>query len=198
MVRNISKANWTAFESSLPIFSSKPINSTSALETEAARLIDNVVHAFNIACPLKKAYPGKPCRWWNRNLSNLLRKKNLAARESRKYLGLPRGSRAYLKKVALGKLFRKHMLLAKESTWRDYISELKSPKDISSLLRSLQTKKSYTMPLLQAGDRSSNGYQENLDILRQSHFRDSVTISILIMAQIHTGTPLYPQISTHS
>ena len=141
MVRNLANVNWAKFEESLNVLNQDKITTTIDLEREATKLIKNVQYAFNEACPLRKAYPGKPCKWWCRDLSNILRKKNIAAKVMRKYQGTQKGVRANLRKLGLGKLFRKKMQERKEETWANFISGLKSPKNISNLLRSLKEPK---------------------------------------------------------
>ena len=174
--QNILKTDWGVFQSKLTPLNQDTITSTAQLESQATQLVDNVVKAFNEACPPKKAFPGRPCRWWNNNLSNLLRKKNLAARETRKYVGTIRGRRALLRKRALGKLFRKHLMLEKDKGWKQFTSNITSPKCISSLLRSMKSGPRENMPYLRDADgRVSKTHLQNLDILRESHFKNSLT-----------------------
>ena len=171
MVRNFLSTNWETFAGSLPILNLGEINCTLDLEREATKLLNNVKSAFEWACPLRKAFPRKQCKWWSRDLSNVLRKKNLTARQARRYLGTSRGTRANLRKLGLGKLFRKLALERKNQSWVDFISNLKSPRNISALLRSLREKKLSAMPLLCSGESNE---KENLEIIRRTHFRESV------------------------
>ena len=52
---------------------------------------------------------------------------------------------------------------------------LNLPRNISSLLRSLKEKKSSSTPLLKHGNKIAKNHSDNLDILREVHFRDSTT-----------------------
>ena len=91
MVRNIANTNWNTFRESLPPLPDQVLQSQVDLEKCAVNLIENVKWAFNLACPLKKTFPGKPRAWWNSDLTNLLRKKNLATKEMRRYKGTQKG-----------------------------------------------------------------------------------------------------------
>ena len=174
-VRNVANTDWDVFLENLSEIKHEPIRTTAKLEECASVLVDNIGRAFDLACPPKKAYPGRPCNWWNQNLSNLLRKKNLASKEMRKYKGTQKGIRAYIRKCSLGRLFNKHVKIEKEKGWQKFITGVKSPKNISALMRSFKNDKRERMPLLRNknNQRASNEL-ENLEILRESHFNGSL------------------------
>ena len=174
LVQNIARTNWSIFKSALPLLDNAVIRSTSDLEARAALISNNITSAFNRACPPKPPYPGKVCKWWTSELSNLLRNKNLAARRARKYKGKPIGFRALKAKRQLGSLFQKIMRIEKDKSWESFTSNLTGYKNISSLLKSMKSDKSYTIPLLRGPDnKMANNTNENLDILRNSHYRNS-------------------------
>ena len=171
--QNLALTDWNIFKSSLPKLTLNRIANTHQLEERASHLIEIIKDAFNRACPPKRAFPGKPCKWWSRQLSNLLRNKNIAAKEARKYCGTFRGIRARKKKVALGKLLNKHIRLAKKESWEKFISDTTSPKTISSLYKHSKNGKTMDMPLLKKDSSWAKNHLDNLKILRESHFSKS-------------------------
>ena len=174
--QNIASTDWKTFTDRLPILPKERITTTSQLEERAGRLINNVREAFDLACPPKKALPMRPCRWWNHTLSILLRKKNLAAREARKYAGSMKGALARSKKIGLGRLFNKYLKKAKADSWQDFISNLKGSKSVAAVFKSVKTKESMIMPMLRKDANSwAATSEENLEILRSSHFKNSTT-----------------------
>ena len=196
-VRNIATTNWSTFKANLPTLQKRKINNTRTLEIVSRELVQNISHAFNIACPLKRAFPGTPCKWWNSNLSTLLRKKNLAAKEMRRYKGSQRGIRAYKRKKGLGKLFGKIMKEEKAKSWQAFTSNLNTPKSISSLLKSLKEKKQYDMPLLRRNDGTyAQSHKDNLEILREAHFLGSTTTFLHNKGSNHTRPDLTPELDS--
>ena len=107
-MQNIANTNWPLFKSSLAPIIDSEINSTEALNSRASSFTNNIIAAFNVACPPKTAFPNRPCKWWNKNLSNILRRKNLAAWQAKKFHGRDKGRRATLAKKALAKTFPKN------------------------------------------------------------------------------------------
>ena len=193
LVRNIALTNWQTFSVSLPSLDFTPITSTGDLERQAKILIDNISLAFDAACPLKRAYPGKPCKWWNKGLSNLLRKKNLAAKEMRRYKGTQRGIRAYKKKKALGKLFFKISQREKESAWHNFISNMNSPRNISSLLKSMSERKPLNIPFLtDKNGQVARTHEENLEALRSAHFEGSTVSYNINQGDSHNSNRTLP------
>ena len=173
-LQNIANTDWALFQASLPQLSTEAITSTAQLNTRANQLIRYIKEAFTIACPPKRALPCRPCKWWNKTLSTLLRKKNLAAREARKYSGTVRGTQARSKKVGLGRLFNKYLKKAKSESWQEFVTNLEGYKNVSSILKSIKTKNSFDIPLLMRQDSTwAKNTDENLNILRQSHFSNS-------------------------
>ena len=175
-MQNVANTNWSTFLSNLGTLPDADITTTVDLEARASLLLNHVKHAFDIACPPKKALPMRPCKWWNPSLGTLLRKKNLAAREARRYSGTMRGANAISKKISLGRLYNKHLKIAKRDSWQTFVSNLEGPGRVSSLFKSINNSESREMPLLRRGDSSwaKNGL-ENLSILRESHFSNSTT-----------------------
>ena len=174
--QNVANTDWNRFLSSLPEINPTDIISTSHLEERARLLINNIRKAFDIACPHKKALPVKPCRWWNENLAVLLRKKNIAAKEARRYDGRMRGVIARNKKIALGRLFNKALKLAKKESWQRFISNVKDVRNVASMFKSIGVRDQAAMPLLKKPDGEwARNAEENLEILRTSHFNNSTT-----------------------
>ena len=103
-------------------------------------------------------------------------KKNLAAREARRYEGRIRGIIARNKKIALGRLFNKALKKAKYESWQSFVSNMESTRGVASLLKSLGKKEPNQMPLLRKDENSwASNARENLEILRNSHFTNSYT-----------------------
>ena len=172
--QNIARTDWNVFTSTLKSLEDTEIINTKQLEHRAEILVNNIKEAYDQACPPKKAYPGKPCKWWSQTLSTLLRKKNLAAREARRYAGTLRGVRARQKKVALGRLFNKHAKISKREAWQSFVTNLDSPKTISGLYKSMTNKKNFDLPMLKGTQGNwATSHAENLAILRESHFNNS-------------------------
>ena len=175
--QNIANTNWSLFREALANLPEGHIGSTAELENRSRILISNVKAAFDIACPPRKALPMKPCKWWNPTLSTLLRKKNLAAREARKYSGRLRGINAMSKKIALGRLYNKYLKIAKREGWEKFVSNLSNHRQISSLFKSMKSNESPEMPLLRKNSDSwANCTLDNLKILRENHFKNSTTV----------------------
>ena len=171
--QNIARTCWKTFHESLPKLGDFNVSNTEQLEARAVKVIDNIIMAFNIACPPKRSYPGTPCKWWNKNLSHILRKKNLAARKARKFMGTPKGRRWLEIKRALGKLFQKTMRAQKSESWKTFINDLSGYKNISTLLKNMKASSSKDMPLLTYMNETAHNVSENLDLLRRVHFQQS-------------------------
>ena len=174
-VQNVAKTDWTCFRENLPPLDLLPIESPCELNKRAATLVGNIRTAFDIACPPKRPYPGRPCKWWTASLSNLLRKKNLAARQARTFIGTRRGLRAHKIKKALAKLFQNTLRKEKSESWKKFTATLTGYKNISTLFKNLKHSKSSDVPLLQMGDIIAKNAPENLEILRKAHFNNSTT-----------------------
>ena len=176
-IQNTATADWVKFRSSLPTLPPFMVSSTSELESRALLLINNMKKAFDIACPKKRAYPGRPCKWWNKALTNLLRNKNLAARQIRKWRGTPRGMRAVSAKKTLGRLFQKRLRTERENSWKSFTNNLKGYKNISALFKGLKQNNTTAMPFLRRRDSTyANSSVDNLNILRETHFVGSSSI----------------------
>ena len=106
-------------------------------------------------------------------MSNLLRKKNLAARQARKYVGTQRGLRALATKKALGKLFQKTLRQEKSNSWIEFTSNLEGYRNISTLFKNLKHDTSFSVPLLKHNNRIARSPDENLEILRLTHYKNS-------------------------
>ena len=173
-VQNIAKTDWSKFADALSVPTEGEIKSTKELNDRASNLISAVQHAFNVACPPVKAYPGKPCKWWTPELTNLLRNKKLAARQAKRHAGTQRGIRAALAKRGLNKLFQKTLRKCKTESWKAFTTNLSGYRNISSLFRSLKHKPDNNIPLLTKPDgNSTSSIEENLKILRSTHFNNS-------------------------
>ena len=131
---------WDVFLESLPQLPPYQVLSRADLNSRALQFTDYLKLAFDKACPPKKVFPGKICRWWTPSLTNLLRKKNLAAREQRRYFGTMKGVRAKLRKIGLGKLFKKVLKSAKRESWQTFTTGLTDTSTISKLFKSLKAK----------------------------------------------------------
>ena len=172
--QNLSKTDWQKFERSLPHLTEFEVKTTVDFNRRAGDLISNIQIAFNKACPQKKAYPGTPCKWWTPTLSNLLRKKKIQAGIARRHRGTQRGYRALIAKRSLGSLFQKTVRKEKAESWKLFTSNISSSKNIASLFKTLKHKNNFNLPLLTRQDGTmSLGQEDNLTILRQSHFSNS-------------------------
>ena len=175
-VQNIERTDWNAFRSNLLPLEETSITCTRQLNERACQITNNIKSAFNIACPPKPPFPGRPCKWWTRSLSNLLRKKNIAAKRARKHHGTAIGTRAMCIKKALARLFQKTMRTAKQKNWEDFVSNLESTRSISSLFKHFKHRSSPNIPLLSHMGMTAKNKAENLEILRRSHFENSTAI----------------------
>ena len=173
-VQNIARTDWNIFINALPPMGDFHANNTAELSLRADLMLKNIQYAFNVACPPKRAFPGKPCKWWTRELTVLLRKKNLAARNARRWAGTNRGVRANMAKKALFKLFQKTLRIAKSESWKNFTSNLEGYRNISSLFKSLKNNQSNNIPFLYKPDGTpAVSLRENLQTLRVAHFGNS-------------------------
>ena len=174
MVQNVASTDWNLFRDVLPPLEVSEILTTSQLELRAGTFVNNIKEAYNRACPPKRAFPTRPCKWWNDELGGLLRKKNIAAKEARRYEGRLRGVIARNKKIALGRLFNKALKKAKSESWQKFVSNLEGARNVASVFKSMGRRESVCMPLLKKDHNSwAKSAEENLEILRKSHFKNS-------------------------
>ena len=172
--QNIKNADWTKFVDNLKELPPYNVTSKAQLNERAERVISNIQMAFNSACPPKRSFPGKPCKWWTPALTNLLRKKKLAARLAKRLRGTQRGYRAYLAKKSLGRLFQKRLRSEKSESWKQFTSSLSGYRNIASLFKSLKNVEVKNIPLLKSEEGiSMTTRRENLSLLRKTHFRNS-------------------------
>ena len=133
LIQNIARTDWGKFQTNLADLPKRQILSERDLSERADLLVTNIRTVYDIACPPIKAYPGRPCKWWSKDLTNILRNKKLQARIARKYKGTQRGLRANIAKRSLGKLFQKQVRNAKTESWKKFTSNLEGYRNISSL-----------------------------------------------------------------
>ena len=177
-VRNLEKSDWSIFTSSLKPLSEEDICNTSQLNTRATDFTNNIIEAFNKACPLKPAFPSRPCKWWTKSLSNLIRKKNIASKLARRHFGTLRGHRAQLAKKGLARLFQNKMRESKKEHWQKFISSVNAPRTIAALFKQFKHASLPEMPLLSSGDYIAKNKAENLELLRRTHFKKSTPIYV--------------------
>ena len=176
MMQNIDRTDWNLFLEELEDIQPHVMNTTQSLDSRARSLINNITSAFNKACPPMRAYPGRPCKWWTKALTNLLRNKRLASRRAKRHAGTPMGIRAKQAKRELNKLFQKTLRNAKSESWKSFTSSLDSHKSISSVFKALKRENSQEMPLLTSPDgQAASSPYDNLCTLRRTHFANSTT-----------------------
>ena len=177
--QNIATCDWTLFVEQLPHIDVDNLNikTTCQLNDLANTVTKNITSSFNIACKPKPAFPGKPNRWWSKDLTILIRKKNIAAKEILRFQGTNRGIRALKKKKGLSALIQKRIRLAKTESWQNFISSQNTPRNIASLFKKMKLNEQYAdMPLLRdQNDQIAKNLTESLRILQRSHFIGSAS-----------------------
>ena len=173
--QNIAKTDWKFFQSNLPTIpeSKLSLSTTRDIESLATFITEGIVSSFAKACPPRKAYPGKPNNWWTKDMSVLLRKKNIAAKEVLRFKGTNRGTRAHKKKLGLSKILQNKTRNAKAESWENFVSSQDSPKNIAGLFKKLvkNNDQNVGIPLLKKRNgTTARSVAENLEILRQNHF----------------------------
>ena len=197
LVQNIARTDWQLFSASLPPRYSYEICNTNDLERLALDFSGRVSSAFNIACPPIKPFPGRTCKWWTQELTNILRNKNIAARKARKYRGTPIGMCATKAKKALGKLFQNKLRQEKTASWKNFTTNLSGYKNISTLFKAMKHENSEPMPLFKKQNQTiATSLDQNLEILREAHFRNSVcSFNVNTGGDRISNTGLSPELS---
>ena len=131
--QNIASADWDAFSEELKDITvpQNGFKTTYELNKFTVMLIDNITEAYNKACPQKRAYPGKPNKWWTREMTVILRKKNIAFKKEMSYSGTVIGERARRQKQGLTRILQNKIRQAKKDSWETFISSQDTPRNIA-------------------------------------------------------------------
>ena len=134
--RNIKKANWSLFQRILWNVpdSGNELARTEDLDGEAEAISTVIMDAFNEACPAKKGLRRQPVAWWNPRLDEL-RKQVRSSYKNFIREGKP-VEHCYKEVI---KEYKREISKSKRVSWRSYCSEISDIKDISRLVRSLNS-----------------------------------------------------------
>ena len=164
MYRNVRKADWDLFQSTLGKLVPPPPREDGGDLEACAEALDNAMRvALNVACPEKPALSRKPNSWWTADLDRLRKETRELAK--RRFNG-PGQREAY---VAKRKEYYRAIYAAKELSWRSFCSKAEGAKDVARLVKNLDASASKNVSLL-SRDGELLPPEETLEHLLEAHF----------------------------
>ena len=169
VIRNFRTADWGQFGRSLSHLTSLTVATDSkSMDRAADELHDDIIGALDVACPLKRTLHRRPCRWWCAEVEQArvdlweitpFRKHNIY------YMAL------YKKRKAA---YKRALVAAKRRSWRQFLNDAKSVKDVSKLVKILEGNKaglnnSIALQKDEEGKFCSTP-QESVKMLLSTHF----------------------------
>ena len=183
MYRNLNKADWMVFQSTLNLESLPCIHEDGKNLDECANALqENIQMALDAACPLRKATNQMPHPWWTPEIDQVKRElKTLCMRRRRS----EEAEDAY---KSLRKTYTKMITKSRRESWRKFCSQAETAKEISKIVKILKPRPMKGISLF-----SSQGHtltpRETLDNLMDTHFLDSTQV----VGEVNEAVPMRKQ-----
>ena len=179
--RNLRKADWDLFQSSLSVENLPVIEEDGKnLDLCALELQTHLIRALDVACPLRKALNKNPNPWWSAELDQIrseLRELCIKRKRSEE------DEHAFR---SLRKLYTKRICRAKRKSWQDFCTKAETVKEVSKIMKILRPKTVTGMSLF-TNQQIPLTPKETLENLMDTHFIDSVPADEMMDEAVPVG-----------